>query len=84
MGDRPFDGAEIDRIDNNKGYYKDNCRWVTRKQNARNTRLNVLNEEIVKQMRESRKNGKPYLQIPREFKTAYSNVVNVLSGGGWA
>lgn len=37
-------GLELDRIDNNKGYSKDNCRWVTRKQNLRNTRRNRIIE----------------------------------------
>lgn len=34
-------GLNIDRIDNNKGYSKENCRWVTRKENNRNTRSNI-------------------------------------------
>lgn len=34
-------GLEIDRIDNNSGYSPGNCRWVTDKQNAQNTRRNV-------------------------------------------
>lgn len=28
----------LDRIDNNDGYYKDNCRWVSRKIQQNNTR----------------------------------------------
>jgi hypothetical protein len=35
-------GLQIDRIDNNKGYSKENCRWVTRTENGRNKRNNVL------------------------------------------
>lgn len=38
MGDVPFEGAEIDRIDNEKGYSRENCRWTTHKINSRNTR----------------------------------------------
>lgn len=32
-------GLQIDRIDNNKGYTDENCRFVTSKQNMRNTRV---------------------------------------------
>jgi hypothetical protein len=41
MGVKPA-GSQIDRIDNNKGYYKDNCRWVSGSENCRNTRASVF------------------------------------------
>jgi hypothetical protein len=37
VGNPPFVGAELDRIDNDDGYYKENVRWVTTHQNIMNT-----------------------------------------------
>lgn len=44
MGDKPDNSFEIDRIDNMKGYSKENCRWVSRKANCRNRRSNLIIE----------------------------------------
>jgi hypothetical protein len=35
-------GLTLDRIDNNKGYYPNNWRFATRKQQNRNTRTNLM------------------------------------------
>lgn len=49
MGERPK-GKTLDRKDNNKGYYKDNCRWATiceQENNRRNNRRFTINGETM-------------------------------------
>lgn len=41
MGRAPTNKHQIDRIDNSEGYYPENCRWVTPKENCRNKSTNV-------------------------------------------
>lgn len=40
---------QIDRIDNNKGYSPDNCRWVTARDNIRNRSNSVITPTIAGQ-----------------------------------
>lgn len=39
LGPRP-EGTTLERINNNDGYHKDNCKWATRKEQSNNTCTN--------------------------------------------
>lgn len=41
LGERP-EGTTLDRKDNTKGYYKENCRWATPSQQQGNTKRTVI------------------------------------------
>lgn len=73
MGDRP-EGLQIDRIDTNKGYSPENCRWATPTENSSNKRNNLYIEidGVVKTLTEwSRK-----LNISRYMvKKLYKNNI---------
>lgn len=49
MGERPA-GMSLDRIDGTKGYYKENCRWATHKQQMNNRSVNVIVEPFGEKM----------------------------------
>lgn len=73
MGERPY-GMTLDRIDNNKGYQPDNCRWATRQMQAANKRTNVLitaNGETHTANEWSRKTGIQRQTLIKRFKAGH-------------
>ena len=60
MGERPSKEHSIDRRDPDKGYYKDNCRWITKIENCSRIRLNLSperNRKISETWKIKRANG---------------------------
>lgn len=51
------DTLTLDRIDNDKGYEPDNCRWITIGENCRNKRNNKLDWDKVDYIRSSEKSN---------------------------
>lgn len=65
MGKRPL-GKSLDRIDNDKGYYPENCRWATRKEQMNNTSANkqiIYNGVTMNQTQWAEKVGLPNSNI---------------------
>lgn len=79
-----FEGAEIDRQDNNGNYNKDNCRWVTRDENARNKRNTVHTCDDIRAIRALYKTGK-YTQkeLADMFNDSQGNISNIITNKVW-
>lgn len=57
MGDRP-EGKSLDRKDNSKGYYLENCHWVDNIEQQRNRRNVKMTTEAIQQVKLQYATGK--------------------------
>jgi hypothetical protein len=60
-------GLTIDRIDNNGNYSPENCRFVSRTINQRNSRRCKLTEEEVRSMRDEFNEGARICDMAKQF-----------------
>ena len=74
---RPFEHASIERMDNNKGYSKENCEWIPLPDQALNkstSRLLEINGEIKTVVEWSRQYGAEYGTVLSRLNHGYSPV----------
>lgn len=76
-------GLEIDRKDNNLGYSVENCHWVTRSENCRNTRaakLTPYDVELIRKLYGSVTNE----ELGKRFGVNASHICRVYHREKWA
>ena len=77
------DGLCIDRIDNDKGYYPDNCRWSTYKSNNRNRSNNKIKKEDIPVIRMLFWSGLPHEMIAKIFGVSRPNITCIINWKIW-
>lgn len=84
MGRRPTELHTLDRRNNDLGYSKGNCRWVTQKEQCRNRCNTKLNETKAAEIRNLYATGR-YAQ--RELAAQYGvnqpNISKIILGKKW-
>lgn len=73
-------GLELDRINNNKGYFKDNCRWVTEKEQGRNTRTTKITEQDAIDIRKS---SVSYKELMNKYNLSNSQISRIKTNKRW-
>lgn len=83
MGKAPA-GSSLDRRDVNGNYEPENCKWATSRQQMRNTRATVLNEQTVREGKRRYRAGESVAAIARSLNMSYGGMYAAVTGRSWA
>jgi hypothetical protein len=82
MGEKP-QGLTLERVDNDKGYSKENCVWATNEQQARNRRSTKLNPIAVKVIRYLHSQGRSITDLAKAHNVSLATVSNTVNNKIW-
>jgi hypothetical protein len=83
LGSKPNKEYTLERIDNNKGYWKWNCKWATRNEQARNKNINILTEIDIINIRIMRSNGYSIEKIADKYNYSPGSISKIIHNVIW-